>query len=74
MHLSANCSLKSVYTFKNKKKKSFKVLLAYSAIKSIVKMHFKDAKEVTQQKVMLFFSSFIHQNNYMEGSGSATIK
>ena len=36
-------------------KKSFKVWLAYSAIKFIVKMHFKDAKEVTQQKVTLFF-------------------
>ena len=55
-HLSANCSLKSVCTFKNKNaKESFRVWLAYSAIKCIVKMHFKDAKEVAQQNVTLFF-------------------
>ena len=55
-HLSANCSLKSVCTFKNKNaEESFKVWLAYSAIKFVVKRHFKDAKEVTQQKMMLFF-------------------
>ena len=55
-HLSANCSLKSVCTFKNKnEEKSFKVWLAYSSIKFAVKRHFKDAKEVAQQKVTLFF-------------------
>ena len=46
-HLSANCSLKNVCTFKNKNaEESFKVWLAYSAIKFVVKGHFKDAKEV----------------------------
>ena len=55
-HLSAIYSLKSVCTFKNKNaEESFKVWLAYSAIKFIVKMHSKDAKEVAQQKVTLFF-------------------
>ena len=48
-HLSANCSLKSVCTFKKKNaKESFKVWLANSAIKFVVKMHFKDAKEAAQ--------------------------
>ena len=55
VYLPANCSLKSVCTFKNKNaEESFKVLLAYSLIKVIVKRHFKDAQEVAQQKVMLF--------------------
>ena len=54
-HLSVNCSLKGVYTFKTKNaKESFKVLLAYSAIKFVVKMHFKDTKEDEQQKETLF--------------------
>ena len=54
-HLSANCSLKSVCTFKKKNaKESFKVLLAYSAI-FFVKVHFKDTKEAAQQKETLFF-------------------
>ena len=55
-HLSANCSLKSVCTFKKKNaKESIKVWLACSAIKFIVKMHFKDTKEAAQQKETLFF-------------------
>ena len=55
-HLSANCSLKSVCTFKKKiAKESFKVWLAYSAIKFVVKMHFKDTEEAAQQKETLFF-------------------
>ena len=42
--------------FKNRNaKESFKVWLAYSAIKFVVKRHFKDAKAVAQQKVLLFF-------------------
>ena len=49
-HLSVNCSLKNVCTFKNKNaEESFKVWLAYWAIKFVVKRHFKDAKEVAQQ-------------------------
>ena len=41
-HLSANCFLKSVCTFKNKNaEESLKVWLAYSAIKFVVKRHFK---------------------------------
>ena len=63
-HLSANCSFKSVCTFKTKNaKESFKVWLAYSAIKFVVKMHFKDTKEDAQQKETLFFCFlliFIH--------------
>ena len=48
-HLSANCSVKSACTFKNKKnaEESFKVWLAYSAIKFVDKRHFTDAEEVT---------------------------
>ena len=54
-HLLANFSLKCVCTFKTKNaKESFKVWLAYSAIKFVVKMHFKDAKEAAQQKETLF--------------------
>ena len=37
------------------KKKSIKVKLAFSAIKIVVKMHFKDEKEAAQQKVTVFF-------------------
>ena len=55
-HLSANCSLKSVCTFKKKNaKESFKVWLAYLAIQFVFKMCFKDAKGAAQQKVTLFF-------------------
>ena len=55
-HLSANLSLKRGWSFKNKNaKKSLKVKLAFSAIKFVVKMHFKDEKEAAQQKVTLFF-------------------
>ena len=62
-HLSAYCSLSSECTFKKKNaKESFKVWLAYSAIKFVVKMHFKDTKEAAQQKEIFFFSSFIHQS------------
>ena len=58
-HLSANCSLNSMCTLKKKNaKESFKVWLAYSAIKFVVKIHFKDAKEAAQQKDMLFFFKF----------------
>ena len=58
-HLPANCSLKSVCTFKNKNAEdSFKVLLAYSLIKVVVKRHFKDTQEVAQQKVMVFFKFY----------------
>ena len=54
-----NCSLKSVCTFKNKNaEEGFKVLLAYSAIKVVFKRHFKDAQEVAQQKVTLFFKFY----------------
>ena len=57
-HLSTKSSLKSVCTFKNKQaKESFKVWLAYSAIKFDVKINFKDAKEDVQQKIMTFFFS-----------------
>ena len=55
-HLSVNCSLKSVCTFKTKNaKESFKVWLAYSSKKFVVKMHFKGTKEDAQQKETLFF-------------------
>ena len=40
---------------KKNAKESLKVKLAYSAIKFVVKMHFKDEKEAAQQKVALFF-------------------
>ena len=54
-HLCANVSLKCVCTFKKKNvKESFKVWLAYSAIKFVVNMYFKDAKEAVQQKQTLF--------------------
>ena len=61
-HLLANSSLKRGRFFKKKKsKESLKVKLAFSAIKFVVKMHFKDEKEAAQQKTTLFFSSFIRQ-------------
>ena len=42
--------------FQNKNaKESFKVWLAYSALKVVVKMHFKDAKEAALQKETLYF-------------------
>ena len=40
---------------KKNAKESIKIKLAFSAIKFVVKMHFKDEKEAAQQKVMLFF-------------------
>ena len=40
---------------KENAKESFKVCVAYSAIKFVVKMHFKDAKEAAHKKVTLFF-------------------
>ena len=40
---------------KKNAKESLKVKLAFSAIKCVVKMHFKDEKEAAQQKVTLFF-------------------
>ena len=50
-HLSANWSLKSVCTFENKNaEESFKVMLAYSAIKFVVKRHFKEAKRWHNKK------------------------
>ena len=55
-HLTANLSLKRGRSFKMKNaNESFKVKLAFSAIKFVVKMHFKDEKEAAQQKVTLFF-------------------
>ena len=39
---------------KKNAKESLKVKLAFSAIKFVVKMHFKDEKEAAQQKVTLF--------------------
>ena len=58
-HLSANCSLKCVCTFKNKNaEESFKVWLVYSAIKFVVKRLFKEAREVAQQKETLFFKFY----------------
>ena len=36
-------------------KESLKVKLAFSAIKFVVKMHFKDETEAAQQRVTLFF-------------------
>ena len=40
---------------KEKSKESLKVKLAFSDIKFVVIMHFKDEKEAAQQKVTLFF-------------------
>ena len=55
-HFSANLSLKCEWSFKKKNsKESLKVKLAFSALKFIVKMHFKDEKEAAQQNVTLFF-------------------
>ena len=55
-HLSAYLSLKRGLSFKKKNaKESLKVKLAFSAIKFVVKMHFKDEKEAAIQKVTLFF-------------------
>ena len=39
-------------------KRKLKVKLAFSAIKSVVKMHFKDEKEAARQKVTLFFKFY----------------
>ena len=43
---------------KKNAKESLKVKLALSAIKCVVKMHFKDEKEAAQQKVTLFFKFY----------------
>ena len=40
------------------KKENLAVKLAFSAIKFVVKMHFKDEKEAAQQKVTLFFKFY----------------
>ena len=37
--------------------------LAYSSIKFVVKMHFKDAKEAVQQKETLFFKVYSPNSN-----------
>ena len=39
---------------KEKCKRKLKVKLAFSAIKFVVKMHFKNEKEAVQQKMTLF--------------------
>ena len=58
-HLSANLSLKRGWSFKKKNaNESLKVKLAFSAIKIVVQMHFKDEKEAAQQKVTLFFKFY----------------
>ena len=58
-HLLANLSLKRGRFFKKKNaKETLKVKLAFSAIKIVVKMHFKDEKETAQQKVTVFFFKF----------------
>ena len=65
-HLSADCSHESVCTLKNKNtEESFKMWLAYSAIKFVVKRHFKDAKEVAQQKVTLYFQVLFTKLRHM---------
>ena len=43
---------------KEKCKKRLKVKLAFSAIKIVVKKHFKDEKEAVQQKVTVFFKFY----------------
>ena len=43
---------------KEKCKIKIKRKLAFSAIKCVVKMHFKDGKEAAQQKVTLFFKFY----------------
>ena len=50
-HISANCSHKSVCTFEIKiAEESFKVWLAYSAIKFVVKRHLKNQKKSRNKK------------------------
>ena len=62
-HLSANLSLKRGLSFKKKNaKESLKVKLAFSAMKFVVKKHFKDEKEAAQQKVTLFFQVLFDEN------------
>ena len=62
-HLSANLYLKRGCSFKKENaKESLKVKLAFSAIKCVVKMHFKDEKEAAQQKVTLFFQVLSAEN------------
>ena len=43
---------------KKNAKESFKVKLAFSAIKFVVKMHYKDEKEAAQQKNDSFFKLY----------------
>ena len=68
MHLSANCSLKSVCTFKKKSaKESFELWLAYSAIKFVVKMILKMQKKTCNKKrrsfpVHCLSITFIHKS------------
>ena len=58
-HLSANLSLKRGRSLKKKNaKESVKVKLAFSPIKFVVKMHFKDEKESAQQTVTPFFKFY----------------
>ena len=54
-HLSANCSLECEWMFAKKNTKES--LKAWHAIKCVVNMHNKDAKETTQHKVTLFFQA-----------------
>ena len=50
-HISANCSHKSVCTFEIKiAEESFKVWLAFSAIKFVVKRHLKNQKKSRNKK------------------------
>ena len=53
-HLSVNCVLSK----RKMQKEAFKVWLDYSAIKFVVKMHFKDAKEAVQQKTDAIFKVY----------------
>ena len=47
-------------------KESFKVKLAFSAIKFVVKMHFKDEKGSAKQKVkLIFYVLFAKSNIYV---------
>ena len=62
-HLLPNLSLKRGWSFKKKNaKESLKVKLAFSAIKFVVEMHFKDEKEDAQQKVKALFSSLFDES------------
>ena len=50
---------------KEKCKRKLKVKLAYSAIKIVVKMHFKDEKEAAQQKVTVIMEYAKKLRTYM---------